>query len=83
MDVWMDGWMSIHLPMIGGGGEQCDNGDLLSSYDSVQSRPEMSALPPVMLMPSVDPEVIHMQKEVRRFHIDSDFVASEYYLFIR
>ncbi|WKY01241.1 hypothetical protein Q1695_015329 [Nippostrongylus brasiliensis] len=44
--------------------EQCDNGDLLSSYDSVQSRPEMSALPPVMLMPSVDPEVIHMQKEL-------------------
>ncbi|VDO37993.1 unnamed protein product [Haemonchus placei] len=45
--------------------DQCDNTEfLLSSYDAIQSRPEMTALPPIMLMPSVDPEVIHMQKEL-------------------
>ncbi|PIO60884.1 hypothetical protein TELCIR_17609, partial [Teladorsagia circumcincta] len=44
--------------------DPCDNTEfLLSSYEAIQSRPEMSVLPPIMLMPSVDPEVIHMQKE--------------------
>ncbi|CAJ0597720.1 unnamed protein product [Cylicocyclus nassatus] len=37
---------------------------LLPSFESVNSRPEMTSLPPVMLMPSVDPEVIHLQKEL-------------------
>ncbi|PIO74294.1 hypothetical protein TELCIR_03704 [Teladorsagia circumcincta] len=45
--------------------DPCDNTEfLLSSYEAIQSRPEMSVLPPIMLMPSVDPEVIHMQKEL-------------------
>ncbi|KAK6742856.1 hypothetical protein RB195_010239 [Necator americanus] len=45
--------------------ETCDNTEiLLPSYDAVHIRPEMSSLPPIMLMPSVDPEVIHMQKEL-------------------
>ncbi|KIH64930.1 hypothetical protein ANCDUO_04748, partial [Ancylostoma duodenale] len=45
--------------------ESCDNAELLlPSYDTFNSRPEMSNLPPIMLMPSSDPEVIHMQKEV-------------------
>nr|CDJ80983.1 Hypothetical protein CBG16609 [Haemonchus contortus] len=45
--------------------DPCDNTEfLLSSYDAIQSRPEMTALPPIMLMPSVDPEVTHMQKEL-------------------
>ncbi|RCN48009.1 hypothetical protein ANCCAN_05948 [Ancylostoma caninum] len=45
--------------------ESCDNAELLlPSYDTFQSRPEMSSLPPIMLMPSSDPEVIHMQKEL-------------------
>ncbi|KAK5982640.1 hypothetical protein GCK32_007010 [Trichostrongylus colubriformis] len=45
--------------------DPCDNTEfLLSSYETIQSRPEMSALPPIMLMPSTDPEVIHMQKEL-------------------
>ncbi|VDN34715.1 unnamed protein product [Cylicostephanus goldi] len=37
---------------------------LLPSFESVNNRPEMTSLPPVMLMPSVDPEVIHLQKEL-------------------
>ncbi|KHJ96064.1 hypothetical protein OESDEN_03983 [Oesophagostomum dentatum] len=44
--------------------DPCDNELLLPSYEAVHTRPEMSALPPIMLMPSVDPEVIHMQKEL-------------------
>ncbi|VDM65354.1 unnamed protein product [Strongylus vulgaris] len=45
--------------------ESCDNVEmLLPSYESIQSRPEMAALPPIMLIPSVDPEVIHLQKEL-------------------
>ncbi|CAD6188375.1 unnamed protein product [Caenorhabditis auriculariae] len=39
--------------------------DLAACYDpSSQSRPEMFDLPPMCLMPSVDPEVIQMQKEL-------------------
>uniref|UniRef100_A0A0K0CUC6 Endo/exonuclease/phosphatase domain-containing protein n=1 Tax=Angiostrongylus cantonensis TaxID=6313 RepID=A0A0K0CUC6_ANGCA len=44
--------------------EMCDNSELLSSYESINTRPEMTVLPPIMLMPSVDPEVVQMQKEL-------------------
>ncbi|VDM63760.1 unnamed protein product [Angiostrongylus costaricensis] len=44
--------------------ELCDNSELLSSYESINTRPEMTVLPPIMLMPSVDPEVLQMQKEL-------------------
>ncbi|EYC35180.1 hypothetical protein Y032_1125g3645 [Ancylostoma ceylanicum] len=45
--------------------ESCDNAEVLvPPYESFHSRPEMSNLPPIMLMPSCDPEVIHLQKEM-------------------
>ncbi|KJH46144.1 hypothetical protein DICVIV_07792 [Dictyocaulus viviparus] len=44
--------------------EQCESPEMFSSYDSAHVHPEITTLPPIMLMPSVDPEVIQMQKEI-------------------
>lgn len=45
-----------------------DTADLLSPYDSVQLRPELVGLAPIMLMPSMDSEVVALQKQVRVCH---------------
>ncbi|ETN75024.1 hypothetical protein NECAME_12559 [Necator americanus] len=47
--------------------ETCDNTEiLLPSYDAVHIRPEMSSLPPIMLMPSLDPELLLRQLRLQR-----------------
>ncbi|CAI4229107.1 unnamed protein product [Auanema sp. JU1783] len=51
-----------------GDGDRMDLGEhtaeLLTPLDAAQSRPELIGLAPIMLMPSVDPEVVHLQKEL-------------------
>ncbi len=42
--------------------------DMITSAEDARVRPEQLGLPPIPLMPSADPEVIAMQKEVWDFY---------------
>ncbi|CAB3402557.1 unnamed protein product [Caenorhabditis bovis] len=42
---------------------QCNNPNYVAQFDGSSSRPELIGLPPVCLMPSLDPEVTLLQKE--------------------
>ncbi|GMT17484.1 hypothetical protein PFISCL1PPCAC_8781, partial [Pristionchus fissidentatus] len=44
--------------------------DVITSYEEARDRPELTLLPPVLLMPSNDPEVTMMQKELLTRQLD-------------